>query len=119
LHSDHRCDRIINLQYFSESDSCCIVLVGGDVIVVKENPLPGEDQIEIVGTVDDGIAASRWSPDEQLLAIVTGSQSLILMSRDFDPTLDFKFTFEDLKASNHVSVGWGKAETQFKGKRAN
>jgi elongator complex protein 1 len=112
------CDRIVSLQYLSESASCCVVLAGGDVIVVKEDPLPGEERIEIVGTVDDGIAASRWSPDEQLLAIVTGSNSLILMSGDFDPNVDFRFTAQDLTASNHVSVGWGKAETQFKGKRA-
>jgi elongator complex protein 1 len=118
LGSGDLCDRIIDLQHLSESGSCCVVLAGGDVIVVKEDPLAGEEQIEIAGTVDDGIAASRWSPDEQLLAIVTSSDSLILMSGDFDPTVDFKFTAQDLKASNHVSVGWGKAETQFKGKRA-
>jgi elongator complex protein 1 len=106
------------LQYLSESASCCVVLAGGDVVLVKEDPLPGEEQIEFVGTVDDGIAAGRWSPDEQLLAVVTGSNSLVLMSADFDPVVDFKFTAQDLKASNHVSVGWGKAETQFKGKRA-
>jgi elongator complex protein 1 len=112
------CDRIVGLQYLSESASCCVVLACGDVIVVKEDPLPGEERIEIVGTVDDGIAATRWSPDEQLLAIVTGSGSLTMMSADFDLSVDFKFTAEDLKASKHVSVGWGKAETQFKGKRA-
>ena len=55
-------DRIISLQYFSDSQNCCIVLAGGDIILIRENALPGEEHIEILGTVDDGIAAASWSP---------------------------------------------------------
>jgi elongator complex protein 1 len=40
------------------------------------------------------------------------------MSRSFEGVLDIAMTSEDLKVSNHVSVGWGKKETQFKGKGA-
>lgn len=40
------------------------------------------------------------------------------MSRSFEGITDVAMTSEDLKASNHVSVGWGKKETQFKGKGA-
>jgi len=111
-------DRIISLYFFPDSRSHCVVLAGGDIVLVREQPLSGEDHIEIVGSVDEGIAAARWSPDEELLAICTKSFSLLLMSRDFDPLADVKLTAEDMKATNHVSVGWGKAETQFKGKRA-
>lgn len=32
--------------------------------------------------------------------------------------MDVTMTSEDLKASNHVSVGWGKKETQFQGRGA-
>ncbi len=32
--------------------------------------------------------------------------------------MDVAMTADDLKASNHVSVGWGKKETQFKGRGA-
>jgi elongator complex protein 1 len=115
---DLESDQVINLQYFSDSQSCCIVLAGGDIILVRENFLPGEEHIEILGTVDDGIAAASWSPDEELLAIRTNTSSFILMSREFEPVADVTFSEEDFKASKHVSVGWGKVETQFKGKRA-
>jgi len=78
----------------------------------------GEDRIEIVGSVDAGIAAARWSPDEDLLAICTKADTFVFMSRSFDAIMEVAMTSEDLKASNHVSVGWGKKETQFKGKGA-
>lgn len=87
-------------------------------MVVKEDPVPGENKIEIVGSVDEGITAAAWSPDEQVLAITTGASTFLLMTRDFEPIKDITLSPSDLNASKHVSVGWGKSETQFKGKRA-
>lgn len=80
--------------------------------------MPGEDRIEIVGSVDAGITAARWSPDEELLAITTKADTVVFMSRSFEGITDVTMTAEDLKASNHVSVGWGKKETQFQGRGA-
>lgn len=94
------------------------MLAGGDIIVVREESFPGEDRIEVVGSVDAGITAARWSPDEELLAITTKADTVVFMSRSFEGITDVTMTAEDLKASNHVSVGWGKKETQFKGKGA-
>lgn len=96
----------------------CLVLAGGDIVVVREEPLPGEDRIEIMGSVDAGITAAVWSPDEELLAITTKADTVVFMSRNFEGVVDVAMTAEDLKASNHVSVGWGKKETQFQGKGA-
>lgn len=50
--------------------------------------------------------------------ITTNANTLIFMSRMFEGVMDTAMTSEDLKASNHVSVGWGKKETQFKGRGA-
>ncbi|RDW91470.1 elongator complex protein 1 [Coleophoma crateriformis] len=112
------CDEILNLHYFEDSLTACLVLAGGDIVVVREEPLPGEDRIEIVGSVDAGITAARWSPDEELLAITTKAETVVSMSRSFEGVTDVTMTSEDLKASNHVSVGWGKKETQFQGRGA-
>jgi len=87
-------------------------------VIVREEPLPGEDRIEIVGSIDEGITAARWSPDEELLAITTKVETVVFMSRSFEGVTDATMTSEDLRASNHVSVGWGKKETQFQGKGA-
>ncbi|KAJ5665766.1 uncharacterized protein N7477_008214 [Penicillium maclennaniae] len=115
---DLMCDRVLSLHYFADNLSACLVLEGGDIIIVREEPLPGEDKIEILGSVDVGITAASWSPDEELLAIMTRARTLLYMTREFENVAEITFTEADLKASQHVSVGWGKKETQFQGKRA-
>lgn len=112
------CDQILSLQYFSDIATACLVLSGGDIVLVREQPLSGEDSIEIVGSVDAGILGARWSPDEELLTLVTGANTVIFMTRNFEAPVNISLNSDDIKVSNHVSVGWGKAETQFKGKRA-
>ena len=111
-------DEILNLQFFPDSSTSCLVLAGGDIVVVREQIQVGEEKIEIVGSVDVGISAAAWSPDEELLAITTNAATLLYMTRDFEDVVNIAFTSDDLKASNHVSVGWGKKETQFQGKKA-
>ncbi|KAL5342561.1 IKI3 family-domain-containing protein [Aspergillus crustosus] len=115
---DLACDRVLSLHYFADTLTACLVLRGGDIIIVREEPLPGEDKIEIVGSVDVGITAAAWSPDEELLAITTAASTFLYMTREFENVAEINFAPEDLKASHHVSVGWGKRETQFQGKRA-
>lgn len=117
-HPDLASDQILSLHYFSDTAITCLILAGGDIVIVREEPLPGEDLLEIVGSVDAGITAAAWSPDEELLTICTKADTLLFMSRDFENIADITLSPEDINASNHVSVGWGKAETQFKGKRA-
>lgn len=112
------CDRVLSLQYFADNLTACLVLEGGDIIIVREEPLPGEDKIEIVGSVDVGITAAVWSPDEEMLVLTTRANTLLYMTREFENVAGVTLTPEDLQRSQHVSVGWGKRETQFQGKRA-
>ncbi|KAL4889007.1 IKI3 family-domain-containing protein [Aspergillus ambiguus] len=115
---DLPCDRVLSLHYFADNLSACLVMEGGDIIIVREEPLPGEDKIEILGSVDVGITAAAWSPDEELLALTTRANTFLYMTREFENVAEITFTPQDLQASQHVSVGWGKRETQFQGKRA-
>ena len=115
-HPDIPVDRILDLHCFPDTRSLCIVLAGGDIVIVREDPQPGEDLVEIVGSVDAGIRAAAWSPDEEILALATGADTLLFMTRDFEGLANITLTAEDLKVSDHVSVGWGKKETQFKGR---
>jgi elongator complex protein 1 len=111
-------DRIISLSYFPDSQNAVLVFEGGDIYLIREEPQAGEDRIEIVGSVDAGISAAQWSPDEELLVITTKADTVVFMSRNLEPINEVTMTAEDLKASNHVSVGWGKKETQFQGRGA-
>lgn len=111
-------DSIVSLHHFSDTATSCLILAGGDIVLVREQSLQNEELVEIVGSVDAGIAAAVWSPDEELLTIITLANTLLLMSRDIDNIASLELTAEDVNVSSHVSVGWGKKETQFKGKRA-
>ena len=115
---DLQCDEVLSLHYFPDISTACLVFAGGDLVVVREEPNPGEDKIEIVGSVDVGISAASWSPDDELLAMTTRADTLLYMTREFENIADAQFSTDDLKISKHVNVGWGKAETQFKGKGA-
>ncbi|KAI1781154.1 IkappaB kinase complex, IKAP component [Hypoxylon cercidicola] len=114
-------DKVVSLHYFSDTLTACLVLEGGDIVVVQvpEGEIPQDGvHIEIMGSIDEGITAASWSPDEELLAITTKANTVIFMSRSFDAITDMTMAVDDLKASKHVSVGWGKKETQFQGRGA-
>ncbi|KAK5095668.1 putative elongator complex protein 1 [Lithohypha guttulata] len=116
--SELDCDRILSLRYLHDTGSICIVLAGGDLIVVREKPLPDQERIEIVGSIDVGVSAAQWSSTTATLAIITRAGSFVLMSQQLEPVSEVALQRDDLRLSKHVSVGWGKKETQFQGKRA-
>jgi len=114
-------DRVLSLHHASDTLTTSLIFANGDFVIVRESEsLDPEDgpHIEIVGSIDDGIAAARWSPDEELLLVITKADEVLFMDRDFDPITQTKMTVDDLKISKHVSVGWGKKETQFQGRGA-
>ncbi|KAK4214482.1 IKI3 family-domain-containing protein [Rhypophila decipiens] len=116
---DGDADAILSLHHFSDSLTSCVIMAGGDIVTVREDDDDGvEARVEIVGTLSPSIVAARWSPDEELLVIATGDAKVIFMSRSFDVITETVLTEDDLKMSKHVSVGWGKKETQFQGKGA-
>lgn len=109
-----------DLKYFAETNSAVVVLSNGDIVNVvgADESIPGsEPTIEIVGSIDGGIHDAKWSPDEEILALAT-PKSMILLSKVFDPIEEMEIDVKDLSMSKHVSVGWGKKETQFQGKGA-
>lgn len=112
-------DSIVSLHHFSDTSTTCVILAGGDIVTIQEPSYDGgEAHIEIVGSIDAGISAASWSPDDELLALTTREGNAVFMGRSFDPIADVPMTADDLAASKHVSVGWGKKETQFQGRGA-
>ncbi|KAI9504842.1 IKI3 family-domain-containing protein [Coemansia spiralis] len=92
-----------------ERELVFIALVSGDIYTVQG------DKVELVGTVDPGIMACAWSPDDELLAVVTGEHKLLLMTQNFDVLEEFPVLRDQPQEENMVSVGWGKSETQYQG----
>lgn len=110
------------MHYFSDTLTTCVIMAGGDIVTVTEDEegvaIPGEAHVEIVGTLLPSIAAARWSPDEELLVVATGDAKVVFMSRSWHVITEVGLSVDDLKLSKHVSVGWGKKETQFQGRGA-
>ncbi|KAK4146481.1 IKI3 family-domain-containing protein [Dichotomopilus funicola] len=115
---------IRSMHHFSDTQTTCVIMSNGDIITVIEDDdnqdfeAKGQAHVEIVGTLTPSITAARWSPDEELLVLATGDAKLVFMSRTFDVITETPLTPDDLRLSKHVSVGWGKKETQFHGRGA-
>lgn len=70
------------------------------------------------GSVAAGIGAFAWSPDQEVLALVTGAGDLLVMTQEFhvlseQPAEPLRPGDGELQP---VSVGWGRRETQFQGR---
>ena len=120
--------KLINFIHFVDSNQLIFVFSNGDIVTAtynnnnNSNDTNGididETIIEIVGSIDVGISAALWSIDEETLVIITNENKLLLLSRVFEPICEKLLDSSDIKItdSKHVSVGWGKKKTQFKGK---
>ncbi|KAJ1962686.1 putative elongator complex protein 1 [Dipsacomyces acuminosporus] len=110
---------IAGMQFLMERESVFLALKSGDIFTIRVGPDAADsmgEQIELVGTVDPGIMASCWSPDEELLALVNGEGKLLLMTQDFDVLDEFALDQSTQGEETHVALGWGKKETQYHGK---
>ncbi|AOA62472.1 Elongator complex protein 1 [Komagataella phaffii CBS 7435] len=114
-------DKLLSFEHFGDSSQLVFVFELGDIVTATYDiTRPDSDTtlVEIVGSIDCGIATSCWSPDQETLALLTKEQNLILLSRLFEPIAERFLDPNDVKQNTQVSVGWGKKETQFKGKGA-
>ncbi|XP_056425712.1 elongator complex protein 1 isoform X3 [Hyla sarda] len=103
--------QVVGIQDVPDQESVCIATATGDVILYNLNT----GQLECVGSVDSGIVTMSWSPDQELVLLITGQQTLILMTKDFEPIAEIMIHQEDFGEGKFITVGWGKKETQFHG----
>lgn len=62
-----------------------IVLAGGDIVTVQlDDAQDSKALVDVVGSVEAGIKSAEWSPDEELLVLVTGEENLVQMTKTFD-----------------------------------
>lgn len=38
-------DKVVDLHHFGYNETSCLVLAGGDIVVIRSQPLPGQDKI--------------------------------------------------------------------------
>ncbi|AYO44803.1 Elongator complex protein 1 [Malassezia restricta CBS 7877] len=93
----------------------CVIGSGGDIVLMpvdEEASAPAE----VVGSVDQGILAAAWSPEEDVLVLITGGEKrLIVMTREFEVMSETMLSTEAFGDDQPVNVGWGSKSTQFHG----
>ncbi|RDB24885.1 Elongator complex protein 1 [Hypsizygus marmoreus] len=70
---------------------------------------------EVEGTVEPGILAASWSPDDQLLVLVTAEDKLMLLTSTFDVFSEGALHAAEFGEDAPINVGWGSKQTQFHG----
>ncbi|XP_043916910.1 elongator complex protein 1 [Protopterus annectens] len=102
---------IVGIQDLPDQESVCAATAAGDVLLYNLNT----KQVECVGSVNSGLTNMSWSPDQDIVVLTTGQETIIMMTRDFDPVTEVKIHQEDFGEGKFITVGWGKKETQFHG----
>ncbi|CDO94325.1 unnamed protein product [Kluyveromyces dobzhanskii CBS 2104] len=114
-------DKLLSFIHFDDINELVFVFQQGNIISVTYDPSTMDYErsiVSIVGSIDLGIEAADWSSDQETLAIVTYERNVVLLSRQLEPIVETSLSVDDLKISKHVTVGWGKKDTQFRGKGA-
>ncbi|XP_013379508.1 elongator complex protein 1 [Lingula anatina] len=103
--------KIVGLQHLPDQMSVCVATYEGDVIIWNTVSV----ELECVGSVESGLRWMSWSPDQELVVLSTGNNTLIMMTKDFDPLTEVPMNPEGFGEDQFITVGWGKKETQFHG----
>ncbi|TRY90045.1 hypothetical protein DNTS_031568 [Danionella cerebrum] len=109
--TEHNTGNVVAIQDLPDQESVCVATANGDVILYNLNT----SQLECVGSVQSGLTGMAWSPDQELVTLITGQQTIIMMTKDFDPITEVAIDQEDFGQDKFITVGWGKKETQFHG----
>ncbi|KAI1888284.1 hypothetical protein AGOR_G00183440 [Albula goreensis] len=102
---------VVGIQDLPDQESVCVATASGDVILYNLSTR----QLECVGSVDSGLTGMSWSPDQELVTLTTGQETVIMMTKDFEPITEVEIHQDDFGEGKFITVGWGKKETQFHG----
>ncbi|WVQ75470.1 hypothetical protein IAR50_005095 [Cryptococcus sp. DSM 104548] len=106
----------LSLHYLADDRTLVILLAGGDIATLAlEGPNGSPAPVEVVGSVDSGIKAAAWSPDDEQIIIITGEDTLMAMTRTFDIIHEEPLRSDDFGQDKFINVGWGSKQTQFHG----
>lgn len=101
----------VNLTYLTLPSSLCVGLENGELFTIRDSG----QVCDLAGVFDVGLLAMEWSPDQELLVLVTKNLKTILMSCTFDPINEVDLLNQEFGEKQFITVGWGKKETQFHG----
>ena len=74
-------DHVIGMEYLTDAECVCLALSGGSILTCDV----ATGQLECVGEIEVGVSCMAWSPEQDLVVMVTKEDNLVLMTKDFDP----------------------------------
>ncbi|PNH07535.1 Elongator complex protein 1 [Tetrabaena socialis] len=74
---------VTSFSHVLELDALCIATRGGTIGLLHLGEGGGQ-RFEQVGSISDGVAALEWSPDGELLALLSGSGNLLVMNQAWE-----------------------------------
>lgn len=63
----------MGVKFLVDIQAVCIIFSHGDVVLFHNEATEMGETVEVVGSVDSGISCMAWSPDEELVVMVTGN----------------------------------------------
>lgn len=93
-------DRVIGMEYVTDVESVCIALSGGNILLYNITTC----ELESVGEIEVGVVSMGWSPEQDLVVIVTAESNLILMTKDFDPLVEKALHQEDFGQGQNMEM---------------
>ncbi|XP_064474932.1 putative elongator complex protein 1 [Ornithodoros turicata] len=102
---------IVSCTYLPEFQGVCVATKIGDVLLFNID----SEEADMLGSVSGGILAMQWSPDHEVVAIISGEENLLLMTKEFDPVSERSIHPEEFGERAPVTAGWGSKATQFHG----
>ncbi|XP_013183864.1 elongator complex protein 1 isoform X2 [Amyelois transitella] len=104
-------DSPVNVTFLAVTNALCVGLQNGELFTISNQG----DICELAGVCENGLLAMEWSPDQELLTLVTKDLKTILMTCTFDAINEVNLLSEEFGEKQFITVGWGKKETQFHG----
>jgi elongator complex protein 1 len=106
---------IEDLCFLSELNHLCLGLSNGDLLSLQFDD-DFEENVNIIGTLEECIHELKLSPDQQILVAVTNTKVLLLSTNnDYEPISETLLDTADFGEQQLVNVGWGSKTTQFHG----
>ncbi|CAH7686311.1 IKI3 family-domain-containing protein [Phakopsora pachyrhizi] len=111
---------VVSLKVISEFMQLCLVTSDGRISVCPLIEEPNDETLNpeefgVVGQFHERISAAAWSPDDEILVVITGVGSIILFTKSFDLLLEVPIDYKRFGDDQPVSLGWGTKSTQFHG----
>jgi elongator complex protein 1 len=78
--------------YLRELRSICLILSIGDIYLYELE----SRCMKCVGSIEIGVLAAQWSPDDELLVLITGRRTLLEMTKEFQVVREIPIDVHDL-----------------------